>query len=101
MGIEITPTALHWFQRELSLGEGDALRFDVRYDDSLSIGRNPNGFSLRLTVEKPRHPGLQTVEEGITFFIEEDELWFLDGNDLRVDYDEQEDELLYEVRDPE
>ncbi|SFS41888.1 HesB/YadR/YfhF family protein [Marininema halotolerans] len=100
MSIEVTARALQWFQRELSLKEGDALRFDVRYDDAHSSGRNPHGFSLRLTMEKPRRPGIKTIVEGITFYIEEDELWFLDGNSLRVDYDVEDDELLYEIEDP-
>ena len=38
---------------------------------------------------------MHTVKDGITFFIEESDLWFFKGHDLSVEYNEQIDELEY------
>ncbi len=34
----------------------------------------------------------------LNFFVEEEDVWFFDGHDLYVDYDEKEDELLFDYK---
>ncbi|PTM57711.1 HesB/YadR/YfhF family protein [Desmospora activa] len=95
MDIHITPKALAWFQQEMGLVAGDELRFHIRYDDAHSAERDKHGFSLRLTVEPSRRPGVSVVTGGIRFFVEEDELWFFDGKNLRVEWDERREMVRF------
>ncbi|MDR6226271.1 HesB/YadR/YfhF family protein [Desmospora profundinema] len=95
MNITITPEAFAWFQDEMGLVEGDELRFHIRYDDAHSAGRDQHGFSLLLTVEPPRRPGASVEAGGIRFFVEEGELWYFDGQDLRVEWDERDEMLRF------
>ncbi|MEK3936330.1 hypothetical protein MKY41_13445 [Sporosarcina sp. FSL W7-1349] len=47
------------------------------------------------TRNKPIRAVASVKNSGILLFIEENDLWFFDGHDLHVDYDEKLDELSY------
>jgi uncharacterized protein YneR len=94
MKLTITDPAGEWFRQEMHVEAGEAVRFFVRYGGH---GTVQSGYSLGIEKEKPRNSGLHTVKEGITFFIEQEDLWYFDNKDLLVDYDANNEEILFKV----
>lgn len=91
--IEVTEEAALWFKKELGLREGQAVRLFARYSAG---GKLHPGFSLGIEVENPVSPGISSTTEGITFFMEEQDEWYLDGHNLKVVYNAAEDDIEYE-----
>ncbi|QQE74745.1 HesB/YadR/YfhF family protein [Brevibacillus composti] len=92
MNMTVTPAALAWFQEECGFQPGDYVRFFARYGGSSTI---QDSYSMGFTREMPDSIGLSTVAGGITFYIVEDELWYLDGKEMTVDYRKDRDEIVY------
>ncbi|MDQ0226841.1 HesB/YadR/YfhF family protein [Bacillus sp. 7586-K] len=93
MKIEISEKAIHWFKEEVGLETGNKVRFF-----SQIYGTSPiqEGYALAFTINNDsKDAAVHTVKDGITFFIEESDLWFFKGHDLSVEYNEQIDELEY------
>lgn len=95
MEIKLTDRAAEWFESELFLHTGDFVRFYVRYGGSSPIQQ---GFSLGVNKEEPMDPGIEMNKNGITYFIETRDIWYFDEYDLHVDYDEKQDEPIYEYK---
>ncbi|WP_066311768.1 HesB/YadR/YfhF family protein [Bacillus sp. FJAT-29814] len=97
MEIVISNQALKWFKEDIGLTSGDTLRFYTQI-----YGNSPvqKGYSLAFTVEEPVKVAVSSQMDGILFYIEADDLWFFDGHDLHVEYDEKEDELEYKYVKP-
>nr|WP_068619140.1 MULTISPECIES: HesB/YadR/YfhF family protein [Paenibacillus] len=93
MMIHVTESAAKWYKKELELQEGQAVRFFARYSAG---GHIHPGFSLGIGVENPDTPGCEIEAEGIKFYMEEQDLWYLEGYDLKVTYDEALDDIAYE-----
>ncbi|MBB5323036.1 uncharacterized protein YneR [Anoxybacillus tepidamans] len=92
MEIIIKPKALEWYKEELNLREGDFVRFFPRYGGCSTV---QEGFSLGIDKETPFDPKAQTTMNGVTFFIEDRDLWYFDGHNLVVDFNEQADEPMF------
>ncbi|WP_017814961.1 MULTISPECIES: HesB/YadR/YfhF family protein [Paenibacillus] len=92
MSIAVSDEAARWYKKELDLQEGDALRFYARYSSNSDI--HP-GFSLGISVEPPISPGLEQKTEGIQFYMEAQDLWYLNGYKLNVEYMDNEDDIRY------
>ncbi|HWI48179.1 MAG TPA: hypothetical protein VNU45_08175, partial [Rummeliibacillus sp.] len=73
MQIVITNQALQWFSDEMEVQPGDTIRFYARYG-----GSNPfhEGYSLGMSKDEPMNPSVIAKHEGVTFFIEDDDVWF-------------------------
>ncbi|MBA2875472.1 HesB/YadR/YfhF family protein [Thermaerobacillus caldiproteolyticus] len=95
MEIVIKPKAFEWYKEELDLHEGDFVRFFARYG---GCGTVQKGFSLGITKETPIHPKAQTTVDGVTFFIEDNDIWYFDNHDLIVDFNEQANEPVFLVQ---
>ncbi|USB35087.1 HesB/YadR/YfhF family protein [Paenibacillus sp. YPG26] len=93
MMIHVTDSAAKWYKKELELQEGQAIRFFVRYSAG---GHIHPGFSLGIGVEDPGSPGYAMEAEGINFYMEEQDMWYLEGYDLKVTYEESSDDIAYE-----
>ena len=95
MNIKISREAAEWYKDELNLISGAHLRFFVRYGGHSNI---QSGFSLGIAQEPPTQLGTSTKVTGVTFFVDENDLWFFDGHDLIINYNEKigEPEFLYE-----
>ncbi|MDU4696204.1 MAG: hypothetical protein E6Y08_10335 [Paenibacillus sp.] len=91
--IHVSNEAAVWFKQELGLEEGQAVRFFARYSAG---GKLHPGFSLGIDVDQPVSPGIQAEVEGITFFMEAQDMWYLDGYHLNVTYDPQLSDIKYE-----
>jgi uncharacterized protein YneR len=94
MNIHIEDQAAQWYQEEMLLNKGDFVRFFARYGGCSTVQQ---GFSLGVSNEQPHDAGVQTEKNGITYFIEEKDLWYFDNHDLFVTFNEkaQEPEFKY------
>jgi len=95
MNIALTDEALHWFKREMEVETGDTIRFYARYGGSSPFHE---GFSLGMTREEPIEIGVKTVIDGVTYYIDEKDLWFFNNYNLHVDIDATNDEIKYDYR---
>lgn len=92
MKILVSDGAAGWYVKELELKDGAHIRFFPRY--SSGGGLHP-GFSLGISTQEPVQPGLTAEAGGITFFMEEQDLWYMRGYDLYVEHDESQDDISY------
>ena len=94
MKINISDQAMEWFKREVQLVTGDKVRFYTKI-----YGTSPirEGYALGFTVDADSDNAAVTiVKDGITFFVDERDLWFFEGYNLSIRYDEKLDEVAYE-----
>ena len=94
MNIKISKEAAAWYNNELDLIPGTYLRFFVRYGGQ-SI---QSGFSLGIDRNQPTHIGSSTEINGVTFYVENQDLWFFEDYDLVITLNNKlnEPEFLYE-----
>ncbi|MBM7663113.1 uncharacterized protein YneR [Bacillus mesophilus] len=94
MKLTIDDQSVSWYKHELNLNNGDYIRFYVRYGGH---GTVLSGFSLGVSKDEPEDIGISATSNGITFFVEERDLWYFDGHHLDVKYNEKylEPEFLY------
>jgi uncharacterized protein YneR len=95
MNIHISEEALAWFKDEMLVEEGEQVRFYVRYGGSSPLH---DGFSLGVNKDEPVDAGERIEIDKREFFIEEGDLWFFDGHDLYVEFDEKLQEPSYEYK---
>ncbi|MFJ7666655.1 HesB/YadR/YfhF family protein [Lysinibacillus sp. NPDC097195] len=93
MNISLTDEALQWFKNEMEVETGDTIRFYARYGGSSPFHE---GFSLGMTREEPLEIGVHTEADGVTYYIEDKDLWFFNDYNLHVDVDAQLYELKYD-----
>ncbi|WP_153732467.1 HesB/YadR/YfhF family protein [Sporosarcina obsidiansis] len=92
MNINVSENAVHWFKHEMDATSGDYVRFFARYGGSSPLH---DGFSLGITKENPDEIAIETVIDGIHYYVEERDLWFFDKHNLHVDTDPTNKELAF------
>lgn len=93
MKINISEQALRWFKEEVGLSDGGKIKF---YSQIYGCSPVQENYSLAFTVDnEPLDMEVSTEIDGITFYVEGSDVWFFNGHDLHVDYNEKEDELEY------
>lgn len=97
MKIIISQQAFRWFQDEFGVKKGDSVKFYAQFYGSSPV--QPT-YSLGFAKEYPINITASTELEGIIFFVEETDLWYFDGHDLHVEYNEQKDELEFDYIKP-
>jgi uncharacterized protein YneR len=97
MKIQVSNEAAKWYKHELDLKTGDFVRFYVRYGGCSTV---QSGFSLGLSNEEPVDIGAAFTEGGITFYIEEKDLWYFDDHDLIIHYQADAEEPSLEYKKP-
>ncbi|MFD1954888.1 Fe-S cluster assembly protein HesB [Paenibacillus thailandensis] len=80
MALTVTAAAVDCFKKEWGFGEGENIRIFVRY---VSGGREP--YALGITRDDPINAALSTSEGGLRFYMETNDVWFLEGRDLTID----------------
>lgn len=83
MNLSISKEAANWYKEELMLQDGDALCFFVRYGGESTIHK---GFSLGIRKDTPIQAAAEAKENGITFYIEQDDEWYFDGHSLSISF---------------
>lgn len=86
MKITIDEQSAAWYKKELELEKGDSLRFFPRYGGYSPI---QSGFSLGINKEDQNQAAVTLVQDEITYFVTEDDVWYFDGHDLHVTFDDQ------------
>ncbi|UOF91549.1 HesB/YadR/YfhF family protein [Fodinisporobacter ferrooxydans] len=94
MKLIVTDAAVSWFRDEMHVKDGEGVRIFARYG---GCGTVQSGFSLGIAKEHPREIGISATSSGILFFIETDDMWYLNDSDLTVDYDRAKDEIVFHV----
>ncbi len=92
MKLTIDNKATDWYINELQLKKGDKVQFFVRYGGCSNVQK---GFSLGVVKQNPEEVGSSVESKGITFFVENRDLWYFDDHDLHVDLDENVDEPIF------
>ncbi|MFX3632809.1 MAG: HesB/YadR/YfhF family protein [Candidatus Pristimantibacillus sp.] len=80
MKLNVTAAATTRFKQEWGYKNEDSVRIYVRYS-----GGGEDAFSFGIMKDTARYPVLSTVEDGIHFYVEENDAWYMDGNDLTID----------------
>ncbi|MFY4774011.1 HesB/YadR/YfhF family protein [Metabacillus sp. RGM 3146] len=89
MKLKVSNKAASWYKEELDLNDGDSLRFFVRYGGNSTI---QSGFSLGVINDTPKEAAAMAEANGLTFFVEESDVWYFDQYDLQVNVKEDGDE---------
>ena len=92
MKITIDEQSVQWYKEELELETGDCLRFFPRYGGYSPI---QSGFSLGINKEAEKQAAVSEKRDGITYFINEEDVWYFDGHDLHITYNEQKAEPVF------
>ncbi|MFL6558742.1 MAG: HesB/YadR/YfhF family protein [Bacillus sp. (in: firmicutes)] len=95
MNIHISNEAAAWYKEELNLAKGDFLRFYVRYGGCSTVQR---GFSLGVTKDEPVDIGSKIEKDGITFYIEEKDLWYFEDHDFTIEYQSEYEEPVFDYK---
>lgn len=92
MKITIDEQSAAWYKEELELEKGDSLRFFPRYGGYSPI---QSGFSLGINKEDQNQAAVTLVQDEITYFVTEDDVWYFDGHDLHVTFDDKKAEPTF------
>ncbi|GMK48282.1 MULTISPECIES: HesB/YadR/YfhF family protein [Paenibacillus] len=80
MKMSVTSAATALFKQEWGFKNNDSVRIFVRYS-----GGGEDAFAFGIMKDTARYPAVSTVEDGITFYMEENDAWYMDGKDLTID----------------
>lgn len=80
MKLHVTNSALACFRSEWDFREGDEIRIYIRYS-----GGGADAFAFGITKDSPQSPALSADRNGIVFYMEKDDVWYLEGGELTVD----------------
>lgn len=92
MQFHISDDAIAWYEEELHLHEGDSVRFLARYGGNST---HHAGFSLGIEKENPISAGVSFHKNGIHYFIEENDLWYFNDQDLFIQFNSEINEPVY------
>lgn len=92
MKLTVSEKAHKWYIDELGLEKGDGVRFFGKVYGSTEVHDN---FSVAINFGLPNDPLVTEEMDGITYFIEKNDVWFFDGYDFQVDFDEKLEEPSY------
>lgn len=83
MELRVSQAAAACFLEEWGYRPGDRVRIYVRY---ISGGSEPYGFGIML--DDPVDPAADIEIEGLRFYMESKDVWFLEHDALTIDCDE-------------
>ncbi|MFD1357711.1 HesB/YadR/YfhF family protein [Fictibacillus halophilus] len=91
MKIHMSEETAGYIIKDLQAVEGKKIRFFVRLGGCSTV---QDGFSLGINKDTPKHPAVVLGIQNHEFFIEEEDEWFFDQNDLTVSV--KNDEIQFE-----
>ena len=82
MKLEVTKEAANWFISELNLKQGEFVQFVVKIYGGIPTP-HPS-YYLALSIGKEGTIAIKDVVEGITFYFDDHDSWFLENYDLKI-----------------
>ncbi len=89
MEFTISQQASDLYKKEMGLTKGDSLRLYVRVG-----GCGSGGFSVGVTKDQPSAKAFVRTVDGINYFVEEEDFWYLHG--MTIDFDPDTNFLTFE-----
>lgn len=89
----ISDEAAQWFKEEMGVESGDYIQFFVKIYGGIPTSHS--NFFLGVSVGQSSDIAVKQVVEGVTFFFNERDAWFLDEVDMKVVKNDDKDEVDY------
>lgn len=83
MGFKVSSEAAKWYKEEMDLQDGDFVQFYVKLYGGIPTV-HPN-YSLGMSLGKEGTIAIQDEVEGITFYFNDKDSWFLEEYDLAIE----------------
>lgn len=93
MKLSISKEAAQWYIDELGLETGDSVQFFVKLYGGIPTA-HPDYF-LGITVGNAEEASIKDVVEGITFYFNSQDTWFLNEYNLKVEMGSDEVEYIF------
>lgn len=91
MLISIDEKAANWFKKEYDFDNTMSIRMFPQY---AGFGEKNKGYSLAFSLETPANLGFKKEIDGITFFVEGNDVWFFEDTETYLSVDDYLNELL-------
>lgn len=96
MKIELTDRALKWFKEDYGVKEDEYIKFFPQIYGSSPVQDN---FALAFSkVDQPIDKGVIIEKGQVRLLVEQDDLWFFAGHDLKIDYLDDKDEVIFDYQ---
>ncbi|MFD0829020.1 HesB/YadR/YfhF family protein [Neobacillus sp. M.A.Huq-85] len=95
MFITIDEKAASWFTKEFEMNKPFSIRMFPQY---AGFGQKHKGYSLAFSAEIPANAGYSKEVNGITFFIEGNDVWFFEDTQTLLSVDDRLEELQVSFR---
>ncbi len=82
MSFSMTADAAKWFKDEFNLGAGDYLQFYIKIYGGIPTPRD--SYFLGIKAGEKGQSSLTAVAEGVSFYFNEADSWFLEDYDLEI-----------------
>jgi len=96
MLISIDERALAWFHNEFDSKKPLSIRMFPQY---AGLGEKHKGYSLAFSAETPTNIGYTQEINGITFFVEGNDVWFFEDTEMVLSFNDQIDEINISFKD--
>lgn len=94
MKLEVSKDAAKWFISEMDLTPGDYVQFVVKIYGGIPTA-HPDYF-LGISVGREGEIAIKYVIEGITFYFNDQDSWFLENYDMKVMKKDEDVEFIFE-----
>lgn len=91
MFISIDEKATSWFSKEFEFNRPFSIRMYPQY---AGFGEKNKGYSLAFSAEIPANAGYVKEINGITFFVEGNDVWFFEDTETYLSADDLVDEII-------
>jgi uncharacterized protein YneR len=96
MFISIDEKATTWFTREFEFNKPFNIRMFPQY---AGFGEKHKGYSLAFSAEIPANAGFVKEVNGITFFVEGNDVWFFEDTETYLSVDDLINEIQVTFKD--
>jgi uncharacterized protein YneR len=93
MKLEVSPEAAKWFISEMDLKSGDYIQFVVKIYGGIPTAHRD--YYLAIAIGKSGDIAIKDEVEGITFYFAEQDSWFLEHYDLKIEKKNDEVEYIF------
>lgn len=90
MLISIDERAASWFNREFEINKPFTIRIYPQY---AGFGEKHKGYSLGFSAEAPTNAGFTKDINGITFYVEGNDVWFFEDTETYLSVNDLIDEI--------